>query len=224
MTPAVFQEAKRQQVSFLAPLEKRILLWIAARVPGRINSDHLTALGLASLLGAGLSYWFASLHSSSLLLATAFLGLNWLGDSLDGTLARIRNRQRPRYGFYVDHITDAFGTLFLLGGLALSGYMSPYIAAGLLIVYFMLSIETYLATYTIGVFHLSFWKLSPTELRVLLAVGNLALLYHPLARLGGVDYRLFDVGGAVGVTGMTAMLIASAARHTLELYREERLP
>lgn len=224
MAAAAFQEAKREQVSLLAPLERRMLLWMAHRMPGWVNSDHLTALGLVSLLGSGLSYWYARYSSAGLMLAIAFLALNWLGDSLDGTLARVRNRQRPRYGFYVDHITDAFGTLFLLGGLALSGYMSAPIAAGLLIVYFMLSIEVYLATYTIGTFHLSFWKFSPTELRILLAIGNLALLFCPLVRLGNSDYRLFDVGGGLGVMGMSIMLIAAVAVHTRRLYRAERLP
>ena len=223
MPAAAFQEAKREQVSFLAPMEKRLLVWLARRTPNWINSDHLTALGLLSLLGAGLSYWYARYSHAGLSLATAFLALNWLGDSLDGTLARVRNRQRPRYGFYVDHIVDAFGTIFLLAGLALSGYMGVPIAAGLLIAYFMLSIEVYLATYTIGTFHLSFWKFSPTELRILLAIGNLALLYRPLVQLGGKTYKLFDVGGAAGVTGMAAMLIVAVAAHTAHLYRAERL-
>jgi archaetidylinositol phosphate synthase len=224
MPTAAFQEAKREQVSLFAPAERRLLLWLAHRTPRWINSDHLTALGLLSLLGAGLSYWYARDSHAGLSLATTFLALNWLGDSLDGTLARVRNRQRPRYGFYVDHIVDAFGTFFLLGGLALSGYMSAPIAAGLLIAYFMLSIEVYLATYTIGTFHLSFWKFSPTELRILLAIGNLALLYHPQVSLAGKSYQLFDVGGAIGVTGMAAMLIATVAAHTAHLYRAERLP
>ena len=223
MPTAAFQEAKREQVSFLAPMEKRLLVWLAHRTPRWINSDHLTALGLLSLLGAGLSYRYARYSHTGLSLATAFLALNWLGDSLDGTLARVRNRQRPRYGFYVDHIVDAFGTFFLLSGLALSGYMSVPIAAGLLIVYFMLSIEVYLATYTIGTFHLSFWKFSPTELRILLAIGNLALLYRPKVQLGGETYKLFDVGGAAGVTGMAAMLIIAVAAHTAHLYRAERV-
>jgi len=108
MPTAAFQEAKREQVSFLAPMEKRLLVWLAHRTPRWINSDHLTALGLLSLLGAGLSYRYARYSHTGLSLATAFLALNWLGDSLDGTLARVRNRQRPRYGFYVDHIVDAF--------------------------------------------------------------------------------------------------------------------
>src|ERR1044071_4176890 len=145
---ASFQEASRAQLSRLAPIEKKCLIWLARHTPRWINSDHLTILGLASLAGAGMSYWYARRNPAGLLLVVLFLMLNWLGDSLDGTLARVRNRQRPRYGFYVDHIVDAFGTFFLLGGLALSGYMGAWIAAGLLIVYFMLSIEVYLDTYT----------------------------------------------------------------------------
>jgi archaetidylinositol phosphate synthase len=224
MRTTSFKEAARAQVSFLAPLEKKVLIWLAQRTPKWINSDHLTVLGLISLLCAGLSYWYARYHRSGLLLAALCLALNWLGDSLDGTLARVRNRQRPRYGFYVDHVVDTFGALFLLGGLALSGYMSKCLAAGLLTAYFMLSIEVYLATYTIGTFHLSFWKFSPTELRILLAIGNLALFYCPMVQLAGSTYRLYDVGGAAGVTGLALMLIAAVVRHTVQLYRAERLP
>jgi archaetidylinositol phosphate synthase len=218
-----FAEAARAQVSFLAPFERKVLLRLARKTPKWINSDHLTLLGFASLLLAGFSYWYARYNRIGLLFVDLFLALNWLGDSLDGTLARFRNRLRPRYGFYVDHVSDAFGTLFLLGGLSLSTYMSKSVAAGLLITYFMLSIEVYLATYTLGVFHLSFWKLSPTELRILLAAGNLVLLYRPAVQIAGATYRLYDVGGAVGVTGMILMLLATVVRHTTELYRAERL-
>jgi archaetidylinositol phosphate synthase len=224
MNATKFKEASRSQFSLLAPLEKRVLIWLARRTPNWINSDHLTILGLSALLGAGLSYWYARYRHAGLLLTVLFLALNWLGDSLDGTLARVRNRQRPRYGFYVDHVVDAFGTLFLLSGLALSGYMSKPIAAALLTAYLMLSIEVYLATYTIGTFHLSFWKFSPTELRILLAIGNIALLCCPLVQLAGSTYRLYDVGGAIGVTGLVLTLLASVIRHTLYLYRAERLP
>lgn len=224
MQKAEFHEAGRAQVSLLAPLEKRCLIWLAHRTPRWINSDHLTALGLLALLGAGLSYWYARWNRLGLLLVILCLALNWLGDSLDGTLARVRNKQRPRYGFYVDHVIDAFGTFFLLAGLGLSGYMSERIAAGLLIVYFMLTIEVYLATYTIGTFHLSFWKLSPTELRILLMIGNVALLYRPTVGILGARYRLFDVGGLVGILGMTLMLITAVVKHTLILYRSERVP
>lgn len=217
-----FREARREQVSFLAPIEKKCLVWMARRMPACVNPDHLTALGLAALAAAGLSYWYARSHRAGLVLAIACLFLNWLGDSLDGTLARVRDRQRPRYGFYVDHVVDAFGTLFLLAGIAASGYMSPAIAAGLLIAYFLLSIEVYLATYTLGAFHLSFGKFSPTELRLLLMVGNVALFWRPVV-LGG-RFLLFDVGGAIGIAGMALMLVAAVARHTAELYRSERQP
>jgi len=223
MPKADFKEASRAQLSLLAPIEKKCLIWLAERTPRWINSDHLTALGLAAMLGAGFSYWYASRNRAGLLLAIACLALNWFGDSLDGTLARVRNRQRPRYGFYVDHIVDAFGTFFLLGGLGLSGYMSPRIAAGLLVAYFLLTIEVYLATYTIGTFHISFWKFSPTELRILLAVGNLALLRWPMGRLFGRTFPLFDVGGVIGMIGMALMLVVAVIRHTVYLYRAEPL-
>jgi len=221
--PAEFQEAKRRQESFLAPLERRCLLWLAVHAPAWLNSDHLTLLGLAALAGAGLGYWWGQSSPLGLYAVIVCLALNWLGDRLDGTLARVRNRQRPRYGFYVDHVVDALGALFLLGGLALSGFMSERIALGLLIAYLLLSIEVYLATYTLGTFHISFWKFSPTELRILLAVGNLALVWHPDAHLAGTDWRMFDVGGAVGIAGMGLMLAVAVTQHTRALYAAERL-
>jgi len=219
-----FHDATRKQVSFLAPLEKRILIWLAHRMPAWVNSDHLTLLGFVAMFFAGVSYWVARWNRLALLLVIACLAVNWFGDSLDGTLARVRNKQRPRYGFYVDHITDAFGTFFLMGGLALSSYMAPIIAIGLLIIYFMLSIEVYLTTYTLGAFHLSFWKFSPTELRLLLSIGNIALLFHPTVRILGEPYGLYDIGGSIGIAIMSVMLIAAAVQHTRELYRAEPTP
>jgi phosphatidylglycerophosphate synthase len=218
-----FQEAKREQHSFLAPLEKRSLIWLAQHAPGWVNSDHLTLLGLAALFGAGLSYWWGRSNPAGLYAVIACLSLNWLGDSLDGTLARVRNRQRPRYGYYVDHVVDAFGALFLLGGLALSGFMSERIALGLLIAYLMLSIEVYLATYALGTFHLSFGMMGPTELRLLLATGNIVVILNPGAGINVTGWRLFDIGGVAGIVGMMVMLIVAAARHTRALYDAERL-
>jgi len=219
-----FRDAERKQLSFLASAEKKVLIRLAHRMPAWTNSDHLTFLGFAAMFAAGLCYWAARYDRRALLGVIAALAVNWFGDSLDGTLARVRNRLRPRYGFYVDHITDAIGTFFLMGGLALSTYMDPFIALGLLIAYFLLSIEVYLTTYTIGAFHLSFWSFGPTELRLLLCIGNLALFYRPSVGLFGGHYRLFDVGGAIGIAGMSAMLIWSAVRHTSQLYNAERLP
>src|SRR5215831_10207442 len=225
MATATFQDAERKQLSMLASVEKKTLIWLAHRLPSWVNSDHLTLLGFVSMFAAGVLYWAASVEKLALLGVIGALAVNWFGDSLDGTLARVRNRLRPRYGFYVDHITDAIGTFFLMGGLALSSYMSPYIALGLLIAYFLLSIEVYLTTYTIGAFHLSFWSFGPTELRLLLCIGNIALyLRGPIVKLLGAEYRLFDVGGMVGIVGMGLMLVWSSVRHTRKLYKAERLP
>ena len=111
--PTQFKTADRAHTSLLAAAEKRTLIWIANRLPGWVNSDHLTALGFVSLILAGASYWYARSNSLALLLVIPFLALNWFGDSLDGTLARVRNRQRPRYGFYVDHVIDCLGATML---------------------------------------------------------------------------------------------------------------
>jgi archaetidylinositol phosphate synthase len=222
--PLRFREAKRTQQSFLANLEKKALLWMAARMPAWINSDHLTVLGLAAMAGAGFSYWWARSNRTGLLMAIICLAINWLGDSLDGTLARVRNCCRPRYGFYVDHVVDAFSALFLLGGLAFSGYMSPWIALGLLIVYLMLSVEIYLASYTLGDFKISYFKMGPTELRLLLCIGNIALLWKSVTHLAGRAYRIFDIGGTMGISGMLLILCISVVTNTARLYRREPLP
>ncbi len=218
-----FAPATRIQQSFVASAEKQALIWLAERTPAWINSDHLTILGFVSQCVAGVCYALARFNPDALLVSIVFLALNWLGDSLDGTLARVRNRQRPRYGFYVDHITDTVAAFFLMGGLALSGYVHPGIALGMLLAFLMLSIEAYLATYTLGRFQLSYWKFGPTEIRILLAAGNLALWWHPLVKVFGREVLLFDAGGAAAIAGMGLMLVVSAARHTVQLYREERL-
>jgi archaetidylinositol phosphate synthase len=216
-----FENAQRINNGLTSGLEKRVLIWMAERTPAWINSDHLTILGFLGQVLAGASYALALRNRYWLLAVIGFLALNWLGDSLDGTLARVRQRLRPRYGFYVDHIVDSFGGLALMGGLALSGYMQPWIAMGLLVGFLLLSIQSYLATYTLGEFQLSFWNFGPTELRLLLAVGNVALFYHPLVFHG--HYRLFDVGGVIGLAGMAVMLVFFTARNTRRLYLAERI-
>jgi phosphatidylglycerophosphate synthase len=194
---------------------------MAERMPAWVNSDHLTILGFGAQLATGVCYALAIHDRRMLLAAIVCLAVNWFGDSLDGTLARVRQRQRPRYGFYVDHMIDSIGAVAMMGGLALSGYMHPAIAIGLLIAFLLLSIQSYLATYTLGEFHLSFWRFGPTELRILLAIGNLALLRGAWVIHG--HYRLFDVGGAIGLAGMAAMLIFFSLKNTIRLYREERI-
>lgn len=218
-----FAPAGRVQQSLVAGVEKRTLLWLAHRTPSWINSDHLTILGFLSQCLAGICYALARVHPYSLLLGIVFLALNWLGDSLDGTLARVRNRQRPRYGFYVDHIADTIAAFFLMGGLALSGYIHPAVALGMLVAFLMLSIEAYLATYTIGKFQLSYCKFGPTEIRILLAIGNVALLYHPMVKIHDTRIWLFDLSGVIAILGMALILIVSTISHTALLYKEEKI-
>jgi len=223
MSKTSFQDAKREQNGILASAERRALWWMAGHLPARVHSDHLTGLGLLAMLVAGVAYACSQSNSLFLHVVNGCLLLNWFGDSLDGTLARYRNRLRPRYGFYVDHILDTFSMSFLFGGLALSGYMSPEIVALVLITYFMLCINVYLATYTLGTFRISFGKFSPTELRLLLGVGNLVLLYKPTVHILGGKYLLFDIGGAIAALLMVGILIASTARNIQVLYNAERL-
>jgi archaetidylinositol phosphate synthase len=218
---ADFKQATRVHGSFLAAAEKRALIWMAERMPIWINSDHLTLLGFAAQIATGICYVLAAYDRRMLLAVIACLALNWFGDSLDGTLARVRQQQRPRYGFYVDHMIDSIGAVAMMGGLALSGYMHPMIAIGLLIAFLLLSIQSYLATYTLGEFHLSMWHFGPTELRLLLIIGNLALFRWPWVFHG--HYRLFDIGGAIGLAGMVLMLAVACVKNTIRLYREERI-
>jgi archaetidylinositol phosphate synthase len=192
-------------------------------MPKWVNSDHLTVLGFVGMILAGVFYGLARFNPSSLVAAVVCLGINWFGDSLDGTLARVRDKQRPRYGFYVDHILDSFGTLFLIGGLGLSGYMTGTIALALIIAYFLLSIELYLATYCVGIFRLSFSIWGPTELRVVLAIGTFVLFEKPIVKVAGQPYFLCDVAGVVAIVGMLLMTIVNTIRNTVRLYKEERI-
>jgi len=218
---AGFANAPRVHTALTAAAEKRLLVWLARRTPASIGPDHLTALGFLAQIFAGAGYALAAHDPRVLLLVNLCLFLNWLGDSLDGTLARVRNQQRPRYGFYVDHMADTFGALALIAGLAASGYLHWPIAAGMLAGYYILAIESYLTTYTIGSFHLSHGLFGPTEIRILLVAGNFVLLARPHAHLAGQTYLLFDVGGVVAIAAMALMAVVTAARHTALLYRQE---
>ena len=221
MNTSAQQPAVRVHESVLARSEKQALVWLARHMPAWVNSDHLTLLGLVAMLVAGFAYWRAGIVPAWLHVVNVALVLNWFGDSLDGTLARVRDRQRPRYGFYIDHVVDALSAVFLLGGLALSSLMTAWIAVALLLVYLLLSIESYLATHVLGKFHVSHFGFGPTELRITLIVGNLFLLRRPWVNLLGDRYLLFDVGGIIATAGMAIVFIIVTARHTAALYREE---
>jgi phosphatidylglycerophosphate synthase len=224
MAEGEFIHAKRVMNGVSASLERRMLVWMAVRMPKWVGSDHLTALGFIAMAGAGACYWLAGSHRGALIGVIVCLFVNWFGDSLDGTVARVRRQERPRYGFYVDHTLDMFGSLFLLGGLALSGFMTPLIALGLLIAYLMLTTEVYLATYCLAAFRLSFFRVGPTELRIILAIGTIALFLNPSASVLGGRFSLFDAGAVIAIVGIAAALLAGTVAHTVDLYRAERLP
>jgi phosphatidylglycerophosphate synthase len=218
------QPETRVHTSLLADVEKRCLIWMAKRLPPSLGSDHLTALGAIAMAGAGLAFWIGGSYPPALLMVVVMLALNWFGDSLDGTVARVRRQERPRYGFYVDHVLDVVGILFLFAGLAAGGFITPIVAAGFLLAYYLLTIEIALAAHTVGTFKISYWKVGPTELRLLFAAGTLQLLRSPDVVLFGNRYLLFDVGAMVGIGGLLATFIAAAVTNTTTLYRREPLP
>ena len=216
----------RQHNSMLAAAERRVLVFIASRLPRWINSDHLSALGLAAMAGAGVSFYIARLDPvAGASLVVLCLLLNWFGDSLDGTVARVRNRQRPRYGYYVDHVIDLAGTALLFAGLASSGYMTPLIATLVVAAFFLVSAETYLATHSRGVFKMAFLGVGPTELRILMAAGAVALITTPTVNVFGLGaVRLWDFGGVVAAIGMAGTFVISSMQNTRALYLEETRP
>jgi archaetidylinositol phosphate synthase len=212
----------REHESLTARAEKRLLVWIAARLPGWVTSDRLTLLALVAMALAGAGYALARYDRRALWLVVAALALNWFGDSLDGTLARVRRAERPRYGFYVDHVLDIVGITLLMAGLASSGFMNPILALALLVSYLLVSGEVFLATAVRQVFRMSFLGFGPTELRVVLAGGTLALFRDPHVELGALGrHPLFDVGAIVTAAGLAIVLAVSIARNTAALARVE---
>jgi phosphatidylglycerophosphate synthase len=220
---AIFAPARRVNQSLTAGIERRALKWMAERAPKWLTSDQLTAFGLGAQIAAGVFYAMSRYNHLYLLLVILCLIFNWFGDSMDGTLARVRQQERPRYGFYVDHIIDTFGSVALMCGLGLSGFLHWQTAAAMLVGFLVLSSESYLATYTLAHFQLSQGIFGPTEIRILLIVGNLALLRSPYSTLFGHRMLLFDVGGTIAAIAMFAMAISVAVRHTAQLYRQEPL-
>jgi phosphatidylglycerophosphate synthase len=218
-----FQEARREHKSLTAAVEKKALVWMAERLPPSINADHLTVLGLLAFLVGGICYWLCRRDPAWLHAVNACLVLNWLGDSLDGTVARVRQKLRPRYGFYVDHMVDALAALFLLLGLAYSTLVTPAIAIALLVAYFFLTINMGYATHALGVFKISFGAVGGTEMRILLALVNLAVLRWPYVTLAGERVLLFDVVAAAAAVAVAVTALRSVAQVAKRLYDLERI-
>jgi phosphatidylglycerophosphate synthase len=218
-------EQVREHHSVLAAVEKQLLIRIARRIPRAINSDHLTLLAFTAMAVAGAAYVGSRYHRGALWLASAALAVNWFGDSLDGTLARVRQEERPRYGFYIDHVVDVVGIALLMAGLACSGFMTPWIALTLLVAYLLVASETFLATATRAVFRMSFAGFGPTELRIVLAAGTLALRGDPQVQIGSLgSLPLFDVGGLIATAGLAVALGCALFRNGVALAKLEPRP
>jgi archaetidylinositol phosphate synthase len=213
-------DAPREKTFLLAEPEARALTWLAAHTPRRVMPDHLTLLALAAAAGIAAAY---AAGGPWLWAAAALLVVHWLGDSLDGSLARHRRHERPRYGYYVDHLCDALATAMIGIGLGLSDHM--LLATGLVIVvaYLVLSINTYLETYAFGKFRLGYGVFGPTEARIALLALTVALAlgadmsFH----VAGLGMSILDVGALTVAAAMLAGLAVRATRNLRELARAE---
>lgn len=212
------RDPERELTFWLAGPERRLLRAIARRVPHAIASDHFTALGVLGATVAGVAYALSAAHVWWLWVATAALVVNWLGDSLDGTLARVRHTERPRYGYYLDHLVDAYSTAVIGIGLGLSPFFSLGVALGFVVVYLALSINVYLESTVFGAFRLGYGRIGPTEARLLLIAVNMALVFPTSLR--------FVANGvlAAAVVGMLALLTARFVGNLRELARLEPKP
>jgi archaetidylinositol phosphate synthase len=183
----------------------------------------MTALGLLASTMAGVAYTLTNRHEAWLWAASAALIVNWYGDSLDGTLARFRRIERPRYGYYLDHLTDAYSTLAIGLGLGFSPYMLLAVGLAIVIAYLLLSINVYLETHVFEEFSFSYGNLGPTEVRlILIGLNTLALTIGPLPfRMLGVGATVFDVAGLAAAFAMLAMLLVRAIRNLRTLARLE---
>ena len=174
-------EAIRQRRAFTAAVERRVLDGIARRLPARVTSDHLTAVGVVAALTVAVAYALSAVSPHWLWLASAMLVLNWLGDSLDGTLARTRGTERPRYGYYLDHAVDGLTTTVIGVGIGLSPFVDLRAALLLVVVYLLMSINVYLESSVHGVFRMDYGVIGPTEARLILILGNTLLVWLVLA-------------------------------------------
>jgi phosphatidylglycerophosphate synthase len=220
---AAMTEGGRREMTFLlAGVERRVLQALATRVPRRIRSNHLTTLGILGAVGAGAAYALTTYNPAWLWVASLMLVVNWLGDSLDGTLARVRGTQRPKYGYYLDHVVDAFSTAVIGLGIGLSPYVYLGLALGIVIVYLAMSINVYLESTVFGVFKISYGRVGPTEVRLILVLLNTAAFITtgwPSPLPVPID-ALANWTLGVLLAGMVALFIGRFARN---LYRLAKL-
>jgi archaetidylinositol phosphate synthase len=216
-------DPKRERAAVTAAAERRLLVAMAHRMPRGVNPDHLTVLGVLGALGAGAGYSLSGMSAHWLWLASAALVVNWFGDSLDGTLARVRRAERPRYGYYLDHAVDAFTTVVIGIGIGLSPYVPLMAGMALVVLYLLMSINVYLESVTFGVFRMDYGLLGPTEVRILLILANTAVIvFDTLGRLNPAAIEpAAALGTAIALVGMGGLLLLRFARNLRRLARLE---
>ena len=195
------EKHQRENRILLGFLERPALNWLAAHMPTWVTPDTMTWLGILASIMIFISYSLTHISPNFLWLASLGFILNWMGDSLDGTLARHRHIERPRYGFLVDHWVDAISTLLIFMGLGLSPYVDLTVACLGIIAYLLLSIMVYLITYVTGVFNIGNIGLGPTEIRVLAILSNTAIFF-----IGNPTYNLPYFGATSLYTLIVAVL------------------
>lgn len=186
---------KRVNDILLGPIERPALVWLAAHMPQWVTPDFLTILGFLASILIFVSYWLTNISSWFLWLASFAFLLNWFGDSLDGSLARYRKIERPRYGFFVDHTVDAVSEVLVFLGIGLSPYVDFRLASLALIGYLLLSILIFIKTYVDGIFRISWAHLGPTEMRVIAILANTLVFFigNPVISLPFGRWSLYNV-------------------------------
>ncbi len=212
------ETAKREMTFLLANAELRLLRAIAATLPDRVRPNHLSGVGIMGAVGAGAAYALSAIDVRWLWAASLMLVVNWFGDSLDGTLARVRVTERPRYGYYLDHIIDAFNTAAVGVGIGLSPFVEIELALMLVVVYLMLSVNVYLESTVFGVFKMAYGKIGPTEGRILLVIANAALIGASAWGIQQTVWGAWVTNAAASVLGAT-MLVVLAIRFGKNLHR-----
>src|SRR6266576_2628490 len=206
----------REMTYVLAEFERRLLERLARRVPRGLRPNHFTALGMLGAVGAGVAYALARHTPAWLWVASLMLGVHWLGDSLDGTLARVRGAERPRYGFYLDHVMGALSVVVVGLGIGVSGFVSPALALGVVVGYLALAVNVYLESSVFGVARVEYGRIGPTEARLVLIVVNtvLALGVRPTVRVA--NWTLVIV-----LAGMALVFVWRLARNLSRLNKLE---
>lgn len=219
-----FRSHIRINESIFGSLEQKALLKLAEKMPNWVTPDLMTGIGFLATLIIFLGYWLSNRHPGYLWLANLGFILNWVGDSLDGTLARYRHIERPQYGFYVDHTTDALGQIIIITGLGISPYLTFTVALLAVIAYLLLSIHVYIRTYVVGVFRISYLRMGPTEVRMILILFNTAMFFFGIPRIEIFSHTviLYDVLALIVIGIMFLLFLVHSIKGAVQLQNADR--